>query len=140
MPREGDMPVDGRAGGEAIRPVPFEIMREARAAAAQATPGDLLELCGARIRMLMGRPAQSAGVRISSLASYHSSPLYTETERLALAFTEQYVMDVSAMPDDLVAALQAKLGPAGLYGFALGLYVIDQSERLALTAGIHPGS
>jgi hypothetical protein len=90
--------------------------------------------------MLLGRPAQSADRRLSSLSDYPSSAVYTETERLALEFTEQYIMDVASMPDDLVAALQARLGPAGLYGFVLGLYVIDQTERLALTAGIHPGA
>lgn len=44
------------------------------------------------------------------------------------------------MPDDLAASLRERLDPAGLYGFAMGLYVIGQSERLGLTAGISSGS
>lgn len=130
--------MDGLVAGEAMRPLPFELIREARELAAVSTPGDLLQLCAARIGMLIGRPQTSEDPRMTSLADYASSALYTETERVALEFTEQYALDVAAMPDDLVADLQDKLGPEGLFGFVLGLYAVDQSERLALTAGIHP--
>jgi hypothetical protein len=121
-----------------MRPVPFGLLREAEDAATRAVSPDLMRVCRARIRSLMGRPLDSDDPRVASIADYAVSPLYSEAERLALEFTEQYIMDVSSMPEQLVADLQDRLGPAGLYGFVLALQVVDQSERLALTAALHP--
>lgn len=89
---------------------------------AHAVCGPLLELCRQRLRVLLGSP--------------HEGPATdppTELERLALELTEQYVIDVAGTRAELVAALQTHLGPAGLYALVMGLYVVDQTERLALT-------
>jgi hypothetical protein len=73
-------------------------------------------------------------------ANYATSDLFSDTERLAVEFAEQYVLDVANMPDDLVAALLERLGTEGLYSFAMGLYAVDQAERLEISAAVHPGA
>jgi hypothetical protein len=45
-------------------------------------------------------------------------------------------MDVASMPDGLVEALRAKLGTEGLYALAMGLYAVDQIERLEISAAV----
>jgi alkylhydroperoxidase family enzyme len=129
------------AGATKLRPAAFAALDEAYAAAVAACPPGLLDLCGRRVRMLLGAPPGDGGddPKTAALADYAASPLFSDLERSALEFTEQYVLDVAAMPDDLVEALSRQLGPAGLYGFVMGLYVVDQRERLRLSAAIHRG-
>ncbi len=130
----------GTAALHEVRPDAYAALETAYAEAVAACPPGLLDLCGARVRMLLGgTPAASEDPKIAALADYASSPLYSDLERSALEFTEQYVLDVAGMPDDLVADLERHLGSAGLYGFVMGLYAVDQRERLDVTAAIHPG-
>jgi len=121
-----------------FRPAQFDAMQTIVEQAELAVPGQLLALCGARIRMLLGLPIEGDDPRFAELASYSSSPLFDDTERLALEFTEQYVLDVASTPSELVEELQRRLGAEGLYGFVIGLYGIDQSLRLSISATIHP--
>jgi hypothetical protein len=123
-----------------VRPGAYTALEAAYAEGVAACPPRLLDLCGARVRMLLGgTPTPADDPKIAALAHYATSPLFSDVERCALEFTEQYVMDVAGTPDDLVADLQRQLGPAGTYGFVMGLYAVDQRERLDLTAAIHPG-
>ncbi len=123
-----------------VRPGAYAALESAYAEAVAACPPGLLELCGARVRMLVGGVPEAADdPKIAAVADYASSPLFSDLERCALEFTEQYVMDVAGTPDDLVADLERHLGSAGGYGFVMGLYVVDQRERLDVTAAIHPG-
>jgi len=123
-----------------MRPQAYDALDRALAQAYAACPPGLLDLCRARVRMLLGSsdnvPAGNA--QLDALADYPRSALFSDLERSALEFTEQYVMDVASMPDDLVRRLGEHLGPAGLYAFAMGLYAVDQAERLDLTAALHP--
>src|SRR6478752_668523 len=100
-----------------IRPGAYAALDAAYDQAVAASPPGLLELCGDRVRMLLGSPVDGVDARTAALADYASSPLFTDVERCALEFSEQYVLDVAGTPDDLVASLQGHLGPAGLYGF-----------------------
>jgi hypothetical protein len=119
------------------------VLHDARELVACGPLGDLLELCRQRIYMLMhgslaGDDPLSMSPKSAALADYPTSPLFEDVERVALEFTEQYVMDVAGMADELVAELQEMLGPKGLYSFTFGLFVMDQSERLLLTVGAKP--
>lgn len=131
----------GMIAVQALRPDAHAALDAAERAAYSAVPGDLLELSRARIRSLLGRaePA-SDDAKLRAVADYARSDLFDDTERLALEFAEQYVLDVASMPDELVAALHERLGTEGLYAFAMGLYAIDQLERLAASAAVHPGA
>lgn len=130
----------GTAVLDQLRPRVRAALDTAYAEAVAASPPGLLDLCAARVVMLVGgTPAASDDPKIAGVAGYATSPLYSDLERRALEFTEQYVMDVASMPDDLVAQLEQVLGPEGLYGFVMGLYVVDQRARLDLSAAVHPG-
>lgn len=122
------------------RPEASAALEAALDQACTAGPDGLLPLCRARVRMLLGGVPETRDAKTAALADYAHSPLFDDIERLALEFTEQYVLDVAAMPDDLVHALREKLGAAGLYAFAMGLYAVDQAERLALSTTVHPGN
>jgi alkylhydroperoxidase family enzyme len=122
-----------------LRPDSAQALDDALARAAAADPDGLLELCRARVRTLLGGQVSSDDPRLLAVGDYAHSDRFTDTERLAVEFAEQYVLDVANMPDDLVAALRERLGTEGLYAFAMGLYAIDQAERLDLSAAVHPG-
>jgi hypothetical protein len=121
-----------------LRPEAARALDDALEQAHAACPDGLLELCGARVRTLMGGQVTSNDPRVLVVADYARSGLFSDTERLAVQFAEQYVFDVANMPDDLVAALRERLGTEGLYAFAMGLYAVDQAERLEVSAAVHP--
>jgi hypothetical protein len=123
-----------------LRPDAAAALDEALEQAFRATPPGLLELCRERIRMLLGTPLRGSDRRAGELADYASSPIFDDLERTALEFTEQYVMDVAAMPDELVARLRDHLGTVALYSFVMALYAVDQAERLELSGTVHPGA
>ncbi len=117
-------------------------MAEFHAAAWQAVDAELLALCRLRLTMLLGDPSefarQPAGAatiaqeRVDNLARWPDAPCYTETERVCLAFTEQFVGDVANLTDEDAAAALAALGPAAFFGFVNALLVFDGHQRLRL--------
>ena len=122
-----------------VRPDAAQALDDALAAAyAVGRPG-LLEVCRARIRTLLGGRMTTDDPKLRAVADYARSELFDDTERLALEFTEQYVLDVANLPDELVGALRDRLGDADLYALVMGLYAVDQAERLEISAGIYPG-
>jgi hypothetical protein len=132
----------GLATVHRLRPEVGWVLDDAVEQADAACPAGLLGLCRARVRMLLGGAAtvsDSHDEKTRSVADYPTSPLFSDVERLALEFTEQFVIDVAGMPDDLVAALRDHLGTEGVYALAMGLYAVDQAERLDLSAAVHPG-
>jgi alkylhydroperoxidase family enzyme len=56
---------------------------------------------------------------LQQVADWATSPVFSPAERRALSFTEQFCTDSAAIGDDLLAALQDDLGPAGLADLAL---------------------
>jgi hypothetical protein len=124
-----------------LRPDAFAAFETAVQQSYAASPGDLLELCRARVHMLLGGgTSETDDAKLRAVGDYANSELFSELERLALEFTEQYVLDVAAMPDELVAALRDRLGTEALYAVVMGLYAVDQVERLASSAAVHPGT
>ena len=113
-------------------------------------PTALLELCRVRVAMLLRAPEAMArrpdGVRAlgagkaRSLTDWPSSPAFTDMERAALSFTEQFVMDVAGTTDADREVLAGHL-PADQVGpFVMGLYVCDFGLRMELvTVRLFPG-
>jgi hypothetical protein len=124
---------------ERLRPDARRALDAALEQASAACPDGLITLCRARIRMLLTATVPADDAKVRAVGDYATSPLFSDVERLALEFTEQYVMDVSAMSEELVAELRNRLGTDGVYALAMGLYAIDQAERLDVSAAIHPG-
>lgn len=108
----------------------------------------LLELCRVRIAQLVGstfdqslryRPAAAAGLtdeKTTRVSQYATSPEFSERERTALAFAEQFVMQSSAITDEEVAELQRHLTPEEFIYFVKALNVMDQFSRANSAFGL----
>jgi alkylhydroperoxidase family enzyme len=110
---------------------------EVHDAAWSSVPADLLDLCRLRVAMLLGHSATTDAddvdrALLAELPRWPDSPRFSPTERAALAFTEQFVIDVASMSDDLVEAMETHLGAGGALEFTNALLVIEQRQRLAL--------
>jgi alkylhydroperoxidase family enzyme len=116
-----------------IAPAAFAAFDLVRASARAAVDPTLFALARGRIATLLGiaAPGESGAAReqIAALPSWPSSPLFGERERAALAFAEQFVLDVSATTNEQRAALTDALG-ADAAPYAQSLYVIDFELRL----------
>ena len=105
---------------------------DAHDAAWTVTDPALLSLCRDRIVEHLGggaaRPAPAADVDLDL-----DLDLVDDAVReAALAFVDQYLVDVAGVTDDQVAPLQRALGDQGLVDFLHALLVIEQRIRLEL--------
>ena len=66
------------------------------------------------------------------LRGWPTSEQLTERDCAALAFTEQFVLDVSALNDVQAAALRDHLGDEGLVTFVNALLTLEQRMTLEL--------
>jgi hypothetical protein len=88
---------------------------------------ELVDLCERRVAALLtGR---------GDPGTWSDDGSWSDAERAALSFTEQYVVDVASMPDRLVADLRQHLGDAGLVDFVNALLVVEQRITLELVLG-----
>ena len=127
----------------ADRPDLANHLSEAHDAAWRAVDPVLLELCRVRIAMLLGCEAEQRArtgaalpdhlePMIAGLAEWPTSPRFGSRERACLAFCEQFVIDVAAMPDEVALGVGTELGAAGLRNFANALLVVEQRQRLRM--------
>ena len=112
----------------------------------------LVELCRLRMATLMGskldlslryKPAIAAGLteeKLRELSRYESSPVFVECERRCLEFTEQFVIQSSAISDTDVARVQAVLDPEAFIYFVKALSVMDQMQRGCVAFDIQPSN
>ncbi len=112
----------------------------------------LLELVKIRASQLNGcafclemhtREARAAGEtepRLHLLAAWAESPLYTDRERAALAWTEAVTLVASSrVPDDVYAAARAQFSEAELVKLTLAIGVINTWNRIAISfRAVHP--
>jgi len=99
-----------------------------------ATDPDLLELVRARISQLLRNESGHRGERIppekfAALSQWPTSPLFSDTERVVLGFTEQFIMDVAGVSPEQRSSLVEHLDPAELGGFVTALYLLDYGQR-----------
>jgi len=108
---------------------------DASAAAWAATDESLLTLCRDRVGMLLRHaPTIDAmpDVDRAELSGWTSSDRFSELERAALDFTEQYIIDVTTLTDAQAERLRAFLGDVGLVDFVNALLVVEQRMTLEL--------
>ena len=102
----------------------------------------LLELVRLRVARLIGNPAAlrvryaDAGpeAKILVLPDYPSSPLFSPAERDALAFAEQFVMDVGGTTATARAELTGHFGADGARELVAAIYVVEFTQRLQMMA------
>jgi alkylhydroperoxidase family enzyme len=121
----------------ADRPEILAALDRVHDAAWAAVDPDLLDLCRVRIAMLLGAD-ESARVHglpddlVAALADGGVSERLSATQRAALAFTDQYVLDVASVDDEVAAALVDALGVDAVSNFVQALLVVEQRIRLSL--------
>ena len=78
--------------------------------------------------------------RLHLLAAWRESPLYTERERAALAWTEAVTLvATSRVPDDVYAEARAHFSEAELVNLTLAIGVINTWNRFAVSfRAVHP--
>jgi len=110
------------------------------------TDPDLLELVRARISQLLRNEPARNGERIppekfAALSQWPTSPLFSETDRAVLGFTEQFIMDVAGVSPEQRNSLGKHLVPAELGGFVTALYLLDYGQRTQMALDrLFPGT
>jgi alkylhydroperoxidase family enzyme len=110
------------------------------------TDPELLGLVQGRISQLLRNEAVRGTLRIASdrlaaLPQWPTSPLFSESERVVLGFTEQFVMDVAGVTQEQRISLGAHLDPAELGGFVTALYLLDYGQRTQMALDkLFPGA
>ena len=99
----------------------------------------LLDLCRLRVAMLLHCDSELEvsnsdldSEKIASLSVWSSSSLFSECEKSCLRFTEEFIVDVSQIPDSSAFAVRDHLGEEGFVNFVNALLVIEQRIRLQL--------
>jgi len=110
----------------------------------------LLELCRLRIAQLHGAAyplslrtpeAAAAGLdeaKISRLAEWWKQPGFSELERAALRFAEQFALDAGAMSDEEAKPVTSALGDAGTVAFIEALAIFDGFGRFCRMLDVAP--
>ncbi|MEW6267741.1 MAG: hypothetical protein AB1689_00420 [Thermodesulfobacteriota bacterium] len=109
-----------------------------------ATDPLLLELCRQRLGRLLGldprgmKPhplAVAAGLTpelLDELPRWPTSSRFSERQRAALEFAEQWLLDPSGMTDEHCARLRAALGDQPCAAFTMGLALVEALLRFEL--------
>ena len=90
---------------------------------------------------LRHRPALDAGLteeKVAALRQWPTSPLYDDTERAVLAFTEMFVIDCHSVTDEQSAAVDERLGNAEAATFTMALAIFEAMTRFRLALGVEP--
>ncbi|MEC7924103.1 MAG: hypothetical protein VYB80_02690 [Actinomycetota bacterium] len=102
----------------------------------------LLDLCRLRVAMLLGCQSELgilnsdlSSEKMASLAEWPSSSLFNECEKSCLRFVEEFVVDVSSIPDGSAFAVRDHLGEEGFVNFVNALLVVEQRIRLQIVWG-----
>ncbi len=98
----------------------------------------VLEVCRDRIGMLLRHEPTTTAMseaHRTDLSQWVTAEPFSEVERAALAFTEQYIIDVSGVTDALVEPLRHALGDAEFATFVNALLVVEQRMTLDLVLG-----
>lgn len=96
-------------------------LAEVARCADDAVDPEVLQPCEHRMRYLLGAPDATA-----------SPGELDALQRAAVAFTEQFVIDVASMNDELVSELTTHLGQVGLVDFTHALLAAEQRIRIEL--------
>lgn len=123
----------------ALAPEVFAALADIGAELDDALPTELVELCRARMAMLLGAAvldSSAAHERRAALAAWPTSPLFSGRDRACLALAEQFVMDVTRVEQQQVDQLLAYLTPQQTLAFVTALWLEEAMLRLRLVLGV----
>ena len=100
---------------------------------------ELLTVCKLRVAMILGCDEEVESARqyldpskADAIAQWASSNIFTDGEKSCLRFTEEFIIDVSSIPDASAVAVKDHLGEEGFVTFVNALLVVEQRIRLLL--------
>ena len=138
------MTVDGSSERDAVlglHPEAYSRHRVFLDACAAVTDPDLLDLCKARMAQILRcreELALHSADKLKQLASWHRSPSFTDLQRHALDFVEQFILDPSRITREQVAELERDLGASGVINFATIISGYEASLRLSTLLDLEP--
>jgi hypothetical protein len=91
-----------------------------------------LDLCRVRLANLLSVPVDPgpAGDLVDDLAAWTSSPRITDAQRAALAFTEQYVLDVNGFTDSDADRVKAHFTLSQIATLTIAVATFDAMTRV----------
>ena len=100
---------------------------------------ELLSLCKLRVAMILGCDEEVASAKqyldpskVDAITQWSTSNIFTDRERSCLRFSEEFIIDVSSIPDASASAVSEHLGEEGFVTFVNALLVVEQRIRLLL--------
>jgi hypothetical protein len=138
------VPPDGRAERDAVLGLaaePYDAVRRVLVAAWDMTDARVLDLCRLRLAQLMDARAELDGADpglLADLEDWHAADRFTDRERSAISFAEQYHYDHHTLGDDQRAALAEQLSEREVIDFVWALHMNDAYLRILSLLDIAP--
>jgi hypothetical protein len=124
-----------------LKPEVHARLRELLTLAWQITDARLLDLCRLRLAQMMATRAELAGADdglLVDLDGWRSRPAFSDRERAALAYAEQYHWDHKQISYDQHDVLARHLSPRELVNFVWALHLNDAYVRVLSLLDIEP--
>jgi hypothetical protein len=124
-----------------LKPDVYEALRETLTVAWQITDSGLLDLCGLRLAQMVGARAEIATGDerlLVELEDWRSSSAFSERERAALSYAEQYSVDHSRITDQQKEEIAHHLSPPAVVNFVWALHMNDAYARVLSLLDIAP--
>jgi hypothetical protein len=140
------LPVRAESGSErnalfGLMPDVDELLCEMLSVAEQISDPRLLECCHFRQAQLMGARAALAGVDpswLSELENWRASAIFSNRERAALSYAEQYHLDHHMISDEQKDRLSHYLAPREFVNFVWALHAYEAYARVLALLDIAP--
>jgi hypothetical protein len=124
-----------------LKPDVYHVLRETLTLTWQMTDARLLDLCRLRLAQMVGARAEIAGADehlLAELQNWRSSPAFSDRERAALAFAEQYHVDHKGITDGQKEALARHLSHRDVVNFVWALHMNDAYARVLSLLDVDP--
>ena len=141
------LPVDSAAASErdavlGLQPEGRERLDEVLEISWSITDSSLLDLCRLRLAQLLRCRAELApaddGHLLAELAEWRSSAAYSERERAALAYAEQFLVDQNGITEEQKAEISRHLSRRELVDFVQALNVQEGYLRVLTVLDVAP--
>jgi alkylhydroperoxidase family enzyme len=124
-----------------LKPDVFEVLNEMLAIARRIADPRLLQCCRLRVAQMMGARAELAGADpqlLAELADWRESAAFSNRERAALAYAEQYHLDHHAISEAQKEELARYLSPREFVNFVWAFHTHEAYARVLALLDVAP--
>jgi hypothetical protein len=124
-----------------MKPDVYDVLRDMLTLTWRITDARLLDLCRLRLAQMAGARSETAGADprlLDGLKGWRSSPVFSDRERAAMAFGEQYHLDHHLISDEQKDALKSHLSSREYANFVWALHMNDAFIRVLSLLDIEP--